>query len=91
MGIEKIRYDEVSRAKISQNRNMVVSRCSKGGYTVAQQLIAKDGKSEVAVFLKGAIHIEDVEALKRVRDAIDVAIHIEMESNKGVESTDWDG
>lgn len=90
MANEKARYDEISKAKISTNRNMIVSRCSKGGYTIAQQLIARDGKNEVAVFLKGAIHIEDKEALERVRDAINVAIQEAGPDGILSNKEDWD-
>lgn len=74
MASEKTRYDEITKARISDARNVVISTCSKGGYTIAQQMIAKDGKSEVAVFMKGAIHVKDIEALEKIRDALNVVI-----------------
>lgn len=74
MASEKTRYDEITKARISDARNVVISTCSKGGYTIAQQMIARDGKSEVAVFMKGAIHVKDVEALEKIRDALNVVI-----------------
>lgn len=86
MANNKIKYEEISKAGVSPSRNLVISSCSKGGFTLAQQMLAKDGNHEVAVFLKGAIHIDDVEALERVRDAINVAIGYSNENN----SSDWD-
>ena len=74
MASDKTRYDEITKARISDARNVVISTCSKGGYTIAQQMIAKDGKSEVAVFMKGAIHVKDIEALEKIRDALNIAI-----------------
>lgn len=74
MATEKTKYRELAKASISGAKNLVISECSKGGYTVAQQMIARDGKAEVAVFMKGAIHIDDKEALTRVRDAINVVL-----------------
>lgn len=75
----KVQYDEISKAKIAENRNLVISSCSKGGYTLAQQLKVSDTEtsSSVSVFLKGAIHIKDKEALINVRDAINVVLNTE--------------
>lgn len=84
MASEKTRYDEITKARISDARNVVISTCSKGGYTIAQQMIARDGKSEVAVFMKGAIHVKDVEALEKIRDALNVVI------SSAQEQENWD-
>lgn len=71
-----VKYEEISRASVTPTRNIVVSSCSKGGFTIAQQLVAKehDGKDTV-VYLKGAFHVDDVHGLYNLRDAINVAIH----------------
>lgn len=79
MASNKTEYTEIARAGISDAKNVVISNCSKGGYTIAQQMVVKDGKSEVGIFMKGAIHIADLEALKRVRDALNVTL--DKESN----------
>ena len=84
MASEKTRYDEITKARISDARNVVISTCSKGGYTIAQQMIARDGKSEVAVFMKGAIHVKDIEALEKIRDALNVVI------SSAAEQDGWD-
>lgn len=84
MASEKTRYDEITKARISDARNVVISTCSKGGYTIAQQMIARDGKSEVAVFMKGAIHVKDIEALEKIRDALNVVI------SSAQEQESWD-
>lgn len=86
----KTRYEEISRAKISDNRNLVISSCSKGGYTLAQQLAMPDGKATVSVFLKGAIHVKDRDALEKVRDAINIALKQIDEGTVGAEGIDWD-
>lgn len=70
----KVRYDEIARVKVGDNKNVVISSCSRGGYTIAQQLAVKDGKVDVNVFLKGAIHIKDKKALVGLRDALNIAI-----------------
>ena len=88
MAKDKIKYEEISKANISDARNLVISYCSKGGFTLAQQMLAKDGKLEVAVFLKGATHIKDIEALVRVRDAINIAIQVAEERVEA--GDDWD-
>ena len=89
MAKNKIEYNEISKAKISDTRNIVISRCSKGGFTVAQQLDIKegDGKS-TTVFMKGAFHVDDVHGLYELRDAINFAI--EATENEAEDASDWD-
>ena len=67
---KKAHYTELSNAEITENRNVVISECSKGGFTVAQQLKA-DG---IKVFMKGALHIDNLKGLYNLRSALDVAI-----------------
>lgn len=70
-----IQYTRLSSALIQSNKNLIISECSKGGYTLAQQLafVEEDGKKQ-NIYLKGAIHIGNVEGLRNLRDAINVAI-----------------
>ena len=67
---KKARYTELSNAEVTENRNIVISECSKGGFTVAQQLKA-DGTE---VFMKGALHIDNLEGLYNLRNALNAAI-----------------
>lgn len=67
---KKAHYTELSDAEITENRNIVISECSKGGFTVAQQLKADNTK----VFMKGALHIDNLEGLYNLRNALNVAI-----------------
>lgn len=83
----KTEYSEVSRAKVSDSRSVVISVRSKGGFTVAQQLTVNDGSNEIAVFLKGAIHVDNASGLYNLRDALNAAIsYAESESN----GINWD-
>lgn len=84
----KIEYTELSRAKVTDSRNVVISSCSKGGFTVAQQLEAKENDKTTSVFMKGAFHVEDITGLYNLRDAVNLAIKI-AEKNQEDES-DWD-
>lgn len=88
MAKNKIEYTELSRAKVTDSRNIVISSCSKGGFTVAQQLQAKENDKTTSVFLKGAFHVEDVNGLYNLRDAVNVAIKMAEES--GTNDEDWD-
>lgn len=88
MAKSKIEYIELSRAKVTDSRNIVISSCSKGGFTVAQQLQAKENDKTTSVFLKGAFHVEDVNGLYNLRDAVNVAIKMAEES--GPNDEDWD-
>lgn len=85
----RIEYTELSRARITDSRNVVISNCSKGGFTVAQQLEAREADKTTSVFMKGAFHIEDIHGLYNLRDAINLAIQI-TERDEAAEEEDWD-
>lgn len=68
------KYDELARAQIQPKRNLVVSSFSKGGFTIAQQLEVEENGHKMNVSLKGAFHIEDLDGLYNLRDALNVAI-----------------
>jgi hypothetical protein len=89
MAKSKIEYNEISRAKVTDSRNIVISRCNKGGFTIAQQLEAKENDKVTSVFLKGAFHVDDLHGLYNIRDAINLAIKFTEENNLE-EETDWD-
>ena len=86
-----IKYEEISKAQITDTRNIVISTCSRGGYTVAQQLVANenDGKS-TAVFLRGAFHVDDIHGLYNLRDAINLAIKTAENADNEDDDEDWD-
>ena len=88
MGKSKIEYRELSRAKVTDSRNIIISGCSKGGFTIAQQLEAKEGDKITSVFMKGAFHVEDVHGLYNLRDAVNLAIKITEENSQEDEA--WD-
>ena len=88
MAKSKIEYNEISRAKVTDSRNVVISSCSKGGFTIAQQLEAKENDKTTSVFLKGAFHVDDIHGLYNIRDAVNLAIKVTEENiNNGI---DWD-
>lgn len=88
MAKSKTEYNEISRAKVTDSRNIVISSCSKGGFTIAQQLEAKENDKTTSVFLKGAFHVDDVHGLYNIRDAVNLAIKVTEENiNNGI---DWD-
>ena len=80
MGKETI-YVELAKAKTQDRRNIVISECSKGGFTIAQQLEVDEGNRTTNVFLKGAFHINDIDGMYNLRDALNAAI---MEYEKSV-------
>lgn len=88
MAKNKIEYRELSRAKVTDSRNIVVSSCSKGGFTIAQQLEAKENDKTTSVFMKGAFHVEDIHGLYNLRDAVNLAIKISEENSE--DSDAWD-
>lgn len=88
MAKNKIEYHELSKAKITDSRNIVISSCSKGGFTIAQQLEAKENDKTTSVFMKGAFHVEDIHGLYNLRDAVNLAIKIFEENSE--DSDEWD-
>lgn len=88
MAKSKIEYRELSRAKVTDSRNIVVSSCSKGGFTIAQRLEAKENDKTTSVFMKGAFHVEDIHGLYNLRDAVNLAIKISEENSADNEA--WD-
>lgn len=88
MAKSKVEYSEISRAKVTDSRNIVISNCSKGGFTIAQQLEAKENDKTTSVFLKGAFHVDDIHGLYNIRDAVNLAIKITEENAN--DETDWD-
>ena len=88
MAKSKVEYSEISRAKVTDSRNIVISNCSKGGFTIAQQLEAKENDKTTSVFLKGAFHVDDIYGLYNIRDAVNLAIKITEENTN--DETDWD-
>ena len=92
-GSGKAEYRQLSKARVTKNRNIVISECSKGGFTVAQQLVVSDDQNEVSVFMKGAMHIHDFTALVALRDALDEAIGAVVEEEEGngpEDDVNWD-
>ena len=88
MAKSKVEYNEISRAKVTDSRNIVISACSKGGFTIAQQLEAKENDKTTSVLLKGAFHVDDIHGLYNIRDAINLAIKVTEENAS--DETDWD-
>lgn len=84
----KIEYNEISKAKVSDSRNIVISTCSKGGFTIAQQLEANENGKVMTVFMKGAFHVDDIHGLYNLRDAINLAIKIDEEAKN--DEGEWD-
>lgn len=77
------KYVELARARIQENKNLVISSFQKGGYTIAQQIEFDEDGFKMNVPLKGAFHIKESEGLYNLRDALNVAIKkIEEEKQK---------
>lgn len=82
----KVEYTEIARAKITKSRNIVISTCSEGGFTIAQQYEAVENGKVIPIFLKGAFHVDEVSGLYELRDAINLAINKAESENEN----DWD-
>lgn len=87
-----IKYTEIARASVTPTRNIVISHCSKGGFTIAQQLTVKETPNvakDTAVYLKGAFHVDGLSGLYNLRDAINLTIH-QVETGGTKAQTVWD-
>lgn len=67
-------FDILSTVKIEENKNLVISQSNKG-ITIAQQLAVKEQSGYVnKVYLKGSLHLSNVDSLIDLRNAINLAI-----------------
>lgn len=68
-------YVEISKAKIKEKRNIVISRIDgTDTYVVAQQAMLEEGNKQTFIFIKGAIYVESLESMYNIRDALNEAI-----------------
>lgn len=73
-------FTELANATLSSKRQAVISRLDDGSYTIGQRMEVADNGKVINVFLKGALHAEDLNALQNLRDAINVALKKEQKS-----------
>ncbi len=85
----KVNFEELCRAKVSKIRNIVISKTSNGAFYIAQQLnvLDEDTGKNINVFLKGALKLENIDAMYALRDSINLAIE---KAEKEKESVDED-
>ena len=81
-------YSEISSAKITDKRCIVISDCSHGGFTIAQRTEVTEDNFTNRIYHKGAFHIPDIHGLYELRDACNLAIQ-EIEA-RGSDDEDWD-
>ena len=74
----KSSFVEIANATLSNKRQAVISRLEDGSYTIGQKLEVKDGDKTMHVFLKGALHAENLESLQNLRDALNVVLEKEQ-------------
>lgn len=74
----KSNFVEIANATLSGKRQAVISRLDDGSYTIGQKLEVKEGEKIMHIFLKGALHAEDLNALQNLRDAINVVLKKEQ-------------
>lgn len=68
----------LSSAKIKTSRSAVISKyLGSEGYTIGQQIDLRENGKIVPIFIKGAIHIDSLDGLYELRDALNEAIKIE--------------
>ena len=73
-------FVEIANAMLSSKRQAVISKLDDGSYTIGQKLEVNDGDKNINIFLKGALHAENLTALQNLRDAINVVLNKEQKS-----------
>lgn len=76
--MKRSNFVELANASLSNKRQAVISRLDDGSYTIGQKLEVKEGDKTMDIFLKGALHAEDLAALQNLRDAINVVLNKEQ-------------
>ncbi len=77
----KMEYTELSSANIQDKRDLVISEYSRGGFTLAQRLIVEEGNKKTGMYMKNSIHVDNVDNLINLRDALNIAIE-KIEKNQ---------
>lgn len=74
----KRKFEELAKTKIQDKRNIVISSFeddnNRKGFTMAQQVEIEEGGKVFCMFMKESIHIDNLEGLIAIRDALNVAI-----------------
>ena len=87
------KFIELAKAKIQDKRNIIISKVNDEdtsmelGFTVAQQIEVQEGNKITSLYMKNAVHIDDIEGLYNLRDALNVAISKIEQDN---DNQDWD-
>lgn len=74
----RLTYKELSKKKIKEQRNVVISEAFDNdnnmlGYSIAEQLVTSESGKETKVFLKGGLGIVSKEGLMQLKEAVDSA------------------
>ena len=69
-----VQFTTLASAQIQDKRSLVISECTKGGFTLAQKIMVEENGRQTNMFLKNAIRIDDLTGLENLRDALNVAI-----------------
>lgn len=87
------KFIELAKAKIQDKRNIIISKVNDEdtsmelGFTVAQQIEVQEGNKITSLYMKNAVHIDNIEGLYNLRDALNVAISKIEQDN---DNQDWD-
>lgn len=79
-----MRFKILARAKVKDQRTVIISKHLRNdGYTIAQQIDLRENGRIVPIFIKGAIHIDSLNGLYELRDALNEAINSEENEKDG--------
>ena len=70
------KFTELANCHIGAKRSVVISSLEDDSFTIGQQLEVEEDGCTTNIFLKGAFHVDSIEGLCNLRDALTEAIRI---------------
>ena len=83
-------YIKLCTIQVNSNKAFVLSKCSTGGYTLAQKVIVnhEDGTA-TNFYMKNALHISSLTVLKALKTGLEMVIE-RLEKEQGIDQEETD-
>lgn len=70
-----IQYIKLCTVQTQPNKAFVISKCSRGGFTLAQQVsVENEDGTKSNFFMKNALHINSIEALDGLKQGLEAVL-----------------
>lgn len=74
MVVNKSSFKQIANAQISDKRQAIISKLDDGSFTIGQRLEINEGNKVMNIFLKGALHVNDIDCIRNLRDALNLVL-----------------